>query len=136
MVLAGLSSGEIKHTRCSSETDATWGCYAPASRPKWNMPCWFCMGKKGTTECKVCSGHGAIGMNRCPNNVNTGTMDFAFASYLSLREYGVLPSGGGMLDQSSIFDKVCRLAPSFEGAWYEQAKYRDEIKKRLKHNAR
>lgn len=115
MILAGFYSGELKH-KCKSG-DNSWGCFSPIEKPRWNMPCFNCLGEKGDKSCKICGGNGAVGQVECPNKSNTLTMNHAVNAYADLKDYGVLPSAGAMLDQSVIFNEVVAIFPNFVSAW-------------------
>lgn len=117
MILAGFYSGEIKH-RCKKD-DKVWGCNSPVKKPRWNLPCLNCLGEKGDSSCKTCGGFGAVGQYECPNRLNTLTMNQAVNAYADLKEYGILPVRGAMLDQSVIFNEVVAIFPTFVSAWHK-----------------
>lgn len=135
MILAGFYSGHLKHS-CSERVSGVWGCYAPVKKARWNLPCWICFGEKGFEECPVCEGYGAVGMTRCPNSSNTGTLNKLYYSYGNLNNLGVLPVAGGMLDQSAAFVSFVEKFPAFLHAWEVTESAKKDMLKELKRDAK
>lgn len=130
MILAGFYSGEVKHT-CQPDNSESWGCEKDAQEPRWNLPCWDCLGEKGNESCQICNGVGQVGQLKCPNSANTGTMNNLFSAFADLKEYGVFPVSGAMLDQSIIFKEVVSLVPRYLNAWATlSSRKREEFERR------
>jgi len=131
MILAGSFTNSLVHV-CSDEVSDTWGCYEPVKKPRWNMPCYRCLGMKGFVACDVCNGNGVVGMLSCPNASNTGTMDALFKHYGRMVNYNILPISGGWLDQASGFVEVVSILPAIEKAWDTAKQEKEKTLSKLK----
>lgn len=127
MILAGYFEGVLTHN-CNEASSEAWGCYKPANKPRWNMPCIICFGEKGFKQCKHCEGHGVIGMSNCPNSANSGNMNSAFSIFTFFSNYKILPSDGALLDQTAFFIKMASYVSACGKAW---RKLEDDKKKML-----
>jgi hypothetical protein len=76
-----------------------------------------------------------VGMNRCPNSVNTGTLDKVFSFYSIFCNHHALPVEGGLLDQTTSFNSILRVAPSFEQAWRDLRERKEKAKADAKKNS-
>ena len=81
-----------------------WGCDAPADRTVFTTGCSRCFG--ADPECPTCD-DGVVSYDSCPTSVIQAAPQatqrgaaMAFNAYQQFDERGVLPSAGGMLDQT------------------------------------
>ena len=101
------ADGEYHPTALLRRT--AWGCDTPTQNAIFTISCPSCHRSGG--ECRVCGGTGKAPVHDCPFK-DKGAVQTAGTIIPYLRDAedaGVLPAGGGMLDQTAFFVKAFRI---------------------------
>ena len=114
MVALASSLGRLP-VKCGKACDDAsvrkrWGCDADADPAGYTIHCWHCGGQG---PCEWCDGVGRLPVPRCPSRCLTPEVRVALRAFWWQRD-GVLPVGGGWLEQTEPFLDACR----FLGAEY------------------
>jgi hypothetical protein len=92
--------GKVPKHNCDRVNPEASGCHGTqASTPWWGLICHTCLGEGSVdnVRCETCNGTGLVGMDVCPNSINTGSMDAFFMTWRYSLD-GLQPNTGGSLD--------------------------------------
>jgi hypothetical protein len=101
-----------------------WGCDADAPSPFAFLACPECSG--GDASCPICGGNPqGFAVTRCPNRT-IGRSEAMVAESRHLMEVGILPTSGGLLDQSLTWWRAVKILASEYHATTERKRERKE----------
>lgn len=96
--------------KANPEARKAWGCDEPPIKRPFEFACPYCAG----AGCDACDGTGTLGLSRCPHVELAGAHEeFAVASTFHVVEAGILPSEGGLTDQTAQWVQAFGLLSAY-----------------------
>lgn len=80
---------------------------------RWERLCWACLGEK----CDVCGDRGWILESVPPEQLLTEDAGELWEGYRFLRDYGIFPVPGGLVNQAARFLSTIRLCDRVNGVY-------------------